>query len=131
MLLMNTLDLKGVAGAVGFTILVALASLRGCPVEAAGAPADETPQATGTETPEELKSRLLDVAGLREVHHEVYAQVGEQDWEARVKPAFIRDITFATIRDNGTLLPDADEIIDWARTHPEAARDLLRRQAGP
>ena len=127
--MVNGQDFKVMLGTAFFGVLVGLASLRACPVEAAeeSPVADETPSTTPTPTPNDLKRKLLDEAGLRRVHHEVYRKVGERDWEARVKPAFLRDLTLATARENGTLLPEIDEVLEWVRTHPGEARELLRR----
>lgn len=75
------------------------------------------------------KEALLDSAGLRQRHHEVYAKVGEQTWENQVKPDFLSAITWATVRDTGTLLPDWKDITEWVRAHPEEARRLLDQAA--
>ena len=124
---MNGMEFRVMLGAVVFAILVGLASLRAQSMETA-----EEPVVAGeTSTPVELKKRLLDEADLLKVHHEVYHQVGEKDWEARVKPAFLKDLALAAGRENGTLLPGIDEILDWVRAHPDEARALLRSHATP
>ena len=123
--MVNRQELKVMLGAVVFGILVGMAQLRAQSFEAA----EESPVADepSTPTPDELKKMLLDEADLREVHHEVYARVGEKDWEERVKPAFLAEITLAAGRENGTLLPGSNEVLEWVRTHPDEARNLLRR----
>lgn len=75
----------------------------------------------------EAKTELLRSAGLAELHHKVYAQVGERDWEARVKPDFLSAITRETARANGDLMPNWRDVVDWTRRNPERARELMLR----
>ena len=77
-----------------------------------------------------LKEDFLKSAGLFELHNQVYSQVGERAWEDRVKPQFLSDVTYATVRETGKLMPEARDMIDWVRAHPEEARRLLQRAAG-
>src|SRR5574342_562237 len=77
----------------------------------------------------EAKRELLAVAGLMELHHKVYAEVGERDWEGRVKPQFLSALTRETVRSTGDLAPDWRDVVRWAREHPERARELLRAAA--
>jgi hypothetical protein len=86
-------------------------------------------QQSEADTPR-LKKEFLDSAGLRQLHHEIYQQVGEQAWENRVKPQFLSDVTTAVVRDTGNVLPDSREVIDWVRAHPDEARRLLKAAAG-
>jgi len=56
--------------------------------------------------------------------------VGERVWEEQVKPQFLSDVTWATVRATGNLFPDARDLIDWVRANPEEARRLLKASAG-
>jgi hypothetical protein len=77
-----------------------------------------------------LKTEFLNSADLMRLHNEVYKQVGERVWEERVKPQFLSDVTWATVRSTGNLLPDARDLIEWVRANPEEARRLLTAAAG-
>lgn len=77
----------------------------------------------------EAKRELLASAGLDRLHHKVYAAVGEQAWEADVKPAFMSAITWETVRETGDPLPGWRDIVKWARAHPQRARELLEAAA--
>ena len=72
-----------------------------------------------------LKMDLLREAGLFDLHHKVYAQVGERDWETRVKPGFLSAITWRTARDSGNWIPSSQDIILWVREHPAEARGIM------
>ncbi len=74
---------------------------------------------------EAAKQELLASAGLMALHHKVYAEVGEREWEGRVKPAFLSAITWETVRATGNPLPDWREIVSWVRENPARARALL------
>ena len=74
---------------------------------------------------ETAKRELLQSAGLMALHHKVYAEVGEQEWEGRVKPAFLSKITVETVKATGNVLPDWPEIVAWVRANPARARELL------
>jgi hypothetical protein len=76
------------------------------------------------------KKELLASAGLEQLHHTIFAQVGETKWEREVKPAFLSAITQATARETGELFPDWRTIVGWVRAHPEEARRMLRDAAG-
>jgi hypothetical protein len=117
-------DWKIVTGTILFGILAALASVKGCPAEAAWS----LPSGTSAPSVEDRKRELLDRAGLGPLHHEIHASAGEVAWEKDIKPAFLRDLALAAARENGTLLPDEQAILDWVDAHPEEARALLRRQ---
>ena len=47
-----------------------------------------------------------------------------------MKPQFLSAVTYAAVRDTGNLLPDARDLIEWVRAHPEDARRLLKEAAG-
>jgi hypothetical protein len=74
---------------------------------------------------ETAKRELLASAGLMALHHKVYAEVGEREWEGRVKPAFLSKITLETVKATGNILPDWPEIVSWVRANPARARELL------
>lgn len=74
---------------------------------------------------ETAKRELLQSAGLMALHHKVYAEVGEREWESRVKPAFLSAITVETVKATGNVLPEWREIVTWVREHPARARELL------
>jgi hypothetical protein len=71
------------------------------------------------------KEELVRSAGLLELHNQVYSKVGEHAWEAEVKPAFMSHITYATIRETGSIFPTATQVVEWVRTHPQEARRML------
>lgn len=75
------------------------------------------------------KRELLASAGLFDLHHTVYAKVGEVRWEREVKPAFLGAITRATVRETGELIPSWRQVVDWVRAHPEDARRMLKDAA--
>ncbi len=100
-----------------FGLLTAAASTRGC---------DAHDDPGGLSLHRGAKQRLLDEADLWRVHNEVYAQVGDKEWESRVKPGFLQAITWRTIRDTGKLAPAEDDVIDWVRSHPEETRRIIR-----
>jgi len=77
-----------------------------------------------------LKIEFLNSADLMRLHNEIYQQVGERVWEEQVKPRFLSDVTWATVRSTGNLLPDARDLIEWVRANPEEARRLLKAAAG-
>lgn len=77
----------------------------------------------------EARQELLQSAGLMELHHKVHAEVGEREWESRVKPDFLSAITRETAVANGDLAPSWRDVVDWTRRNPERARDLMRRAA--
>jgi hypothetical protein len=79
---------------------------------------------------QKLKNEFLNSADLMRLHNEVYKQVGERVWEEQVKPQFLSDVTWATVRATGNLFPDARDLIDWVRANPEEARRLLKASAG-
>ena len=79
----------------------------------------------GNEEIRTAKIALMKEAGLFELHNQIFTKVGPYDWENRVKPAFMSAITWATVRETGNSLPSACEVIDWVRTNPERARQLL------
>lgn len=59
------------------------------------------------------KRELLSSAGLSDLHHAVYAKVGEARWEREVKPAFLGAITHATVRETGDIIPSWRQVVDW------------------
>jgi hypothetical protein len=79
------------------------------------------------ETPKQL---LLQEAGLGELHNRVYEQVGPEVWEYTVKPEFLREITFRTIRATGNPLPEERDVVGWVRDHPEEARRIMQELGG-
>jgi len=85
----------------------------------------------GAQELDEAKEALLDSAGLRSLHNEIYAKVGEQAWESAVKPDFLSAITQAAARDQGTLFPEWRDVVTWVRTHPAEARRMLQEAAAP
>jgi hypothetical protein len=105
-----------IAGALTFLVIYSLMDLMGW-IERAKLP--------------KIKKTLLEEARLVEIHHLVYDQIGEWFWEETAKPAFIREITLRTIRDTGELFPGVQDILKWAREHPEEAQELMRRYGPP
>lgn len=77
----------------------------------------------------ELKAEAIQAADLEIFHHLVYERVGEERWEAHVKPAFARAVLLRVIEDTGNPLPGPDEIIRWLRAHQDEAKELLERAA--
>lgn len=75
------------------------------------------------------KKELLSSAGLFDLHHTVYAKVGETRWEREVKPEFLSAITRATVLETGDPLPSWRMVVDWVRLHPEDARRMLKNAA--
>lgn len=71
------------------------------------------------------KEELLTSGDLRDLHHRIYKKVGEYAWETRVKPRFMSDVTYATIRESGDILPETSDVINWVRGHPEEAHRLM------
>ncbi len=101
------------AGTAAMGILAALALSRPFPEEEIREP---------REAPKQL---LLREAGLEELHHRVYGQVGPEVWEYTVKPEFLRAITLETIRATGNPWPEEGDVVEWVRGHPQEARRLM------
>lgn len=78
---------------------------------------------------DDLKQALLQAGGIVQLHHEVYAAVGEQAWEEAVKPTFMRNITLRVMRDTNNLLPGPGDILKWASQHQDETREILLRSA--
>ncbi len=64
---------------------------------------------------------------LMAAHLRVHQQVGERQWEATVKPRFLRSLILETIRDSGNPLPGLRDVVEWSRTHPAKSVDLLEK----
>lgn len=79
----------------------------------------------------EFKAEAIKAAGLIEFHHTIYERVGEERWEAYVKPAFAKAVLLRVIKDTGHPIPDPEEILEWLRRHPDEAKELLERAAEP
>lgn len=75
------------------------------------------------------KKELIGVGDLFELHCAVCDKVGRHAWETRVKPNFMRAITYATIVESGDLLPDWRDIVKWARAHQNEAHRLMEEAA--
>ena len=101
-------------GAAIFTVMMILALQRGFPVDTLSA--DEARQAF-----------LRDHPDIDQLHHKVWQKVGEDRWEAEVKPAILRDLTVGTIRETGNPFPALQDVVDWAHTHPDEARGIFER----
>jgi len=111
---MNRKALEVFGGTALFGVLVALALSRPFPA----------PEARDTrETPRQL---LLQEAGLEELHHRVYGQVGPEVWEYAVKPEFLRTLTMETIHDTGNPWPEERDVVAWVRGHPGEARRIMQ-----
>jgi hypothetical protein len=72
------------------------------------------------------KRDLIGSAGLFKLHNEIYSKVGPKAWESEVKPDFMSAITWATVRDTGNLIPEAQDVVEWVRAHPDEARTMLK-----
>lgn len=79
----------------------------------------------------EFKAEAIKAADLTVFHHLIYERVGEERWEAYVKPAFAKAVLLRVIDDTGHLLPDPEEILEWLRKYPDEAKELLERAAEP
>lgn len=110
-------ELAAYVGTLLFGGLAGMSSLRGCPVlDGPG----EARAAVG-----DLKSELLDQADLWRVHNDVFASVGQREWEDHVKPHFLSAITWRTIADTNKMIPTEKDIVNWVRGHPQEAREIL------
>lgn len=123
------------AGAVAFGILAILALDRTTRLvdrmEREAAAAQATPESPKPAEPDvtQLKKEILEAGDLIDFHHLIYEQVGEERWEAEVKPAFARAVAARVAVDQGTPLPTPDDVKEWMRTHRDEAKRLLEESA--
>lgn len=73
----------------------------------------------------QAKREMMGSAALFELHNRIYAEVGAHAWEARVKPEFMRKVTYATIRETGKAIPELQDVVKWVQAHPADARRML------
>ncbi len=118
-------DISVFVGSLAFMALLVLGQARWIA-------ATETPPGAGEEEKKGaeklkvLKRELLREAELERVHNEVYEKVGEERWEYDVKPSFLQAITWMTIQETGDPLPTEKQILEWVRSHPLEAQELMR-----
>lgn len=75
----------------------------------------------------EAKMELLANADLLDLHNRIHSEVGESAWENLVKPRFMASVTRETVLENGDLLPDWRDVVQWVRQHPQEARRLMEK----
>jgi hypothetical protein len=74
---------------------------------------------------DEAKRELVNSADLARIHHEVYAQIGEENWEEFAKPEFLQEIYLRTKEDTGSQAPTWKEVVAWVRENETEANTLL------
>lgn len=79
--------------------------------------------------PAELKKKILEVAKIDRLHHEIHARVGEQRWESEVKPRFVEALYSNIVQDTGESFPSLEQVLNWLRANPDRARMFLERSA--
>lgn len=101
-------------GAMVVGILVAIAGMR-------------WDEALGKVDLGDLKKRFVTESKIETAHNEVYQKVGEETWEAHAKPWFLREVAARASDEVGHPFPSDEEIIDWAKRHPDEVKELLRQ----
>ena len=95
--------------------------------EASSPQAEAQAKAEERKALDRLKREFVEAGGLEVAHNAVYEKVGEERWEAHVKPELLGQITRMVAMDTGNPFPDHTEIFEWLRAHPEEAKRVLER----
>ncbi|MBI4575047.1 MAG: hypothetical protein HY722_02155 [Planctomycetes bacterium] len=77
-----------------------------------------------------LYGKLAKAGDLIHEHMGVHEKVGEEAWEADVKPGFVGSMIKRFLAEGGDPLADPAILAEWARQHQDVAREALHRAAG-
>ena len=73
-----------------------------------------------------LKGEFAAAAGIQQFHNEIYDTVGADFWETEVKRTLYPRLLRRMATDTGIIIPSDEQIIDWAREHPDSVRDVFK-----
>jgi hypothetical protein len=80
---------------------------------------------------DKFKHDFLEAAGLLDFHHTIFERIGAERWEREVRPTVYQRLLGRMVGDTGILLPNDQQIIDWARQRPGSVREVLESYLPP